>query len=302
MKNVVVIGSSGRLGRMLRASWCACPDLPFRPLFQSRCPPLQPQSEPDLIWSPEDGPHAFAAALHTTLSTEPSSPMDATMIVLAGVTPSSPGRLEENTPITSACLKAALVAGFRRVLVVSSSAVYGTAHPPHPLCEEAPLIATSNYGRQKKQMEQLCDAPEWAGLEISVLRIGNVAGADALMLNHAKDPAASLDLDVFADGKGVLRSYIGPETLSRVFQSLIRAQRPLPKLLNISAPHPLYMDDLAEAANIAWRPRPAPVGLRHSITLDVTRLETLHRFAPSDSCPRTMLRQMKKVGLYDDRV
>jgi UDP-glucose 4-epimerase len=295
LKYVVVMGSSGRLGRMLRTHWQAKPTLPFHPVYQSR------QNHTDLIWSAQAGPQAFADSLHAqtpaAAQQDPAAPSQTVMVVLAGVTPSSQGRLDENVPITRACLQAARAAGIRRVLVASSSAVYGTDHPDLPLREDTPLTATSDYGRHKQQVEQLCTDPDWADLQISVLRIGNVAGADALMLNHAQNPAAPLDLDVFANGKSVLRSYIGPGTLAEVFQSLIIAGGALPALLNVSAPMPVYMDDLADAAGITWRARAAPVGLRQHITLDTSVLQTLHRFAPCDSSPQTQYQQMKEIGL-----
>ncbi len=299
LKHAVVMGSSGRLGRMLRARWYAKPGLPFHPIYQSR----DPLTRADLIWSPQTGPVRFATDLQKILDAAPhpfdglTYPHDIVMVVMAGVTPSSAGNLEDNTPITRACLQAALAANITRVLIASSSAVYGTNHPAMALTENTPLAATSDYGRQKQQMEQLCAAPEWNKLQITVLRVGNVSGADALMLNHAKAPTAVLELDVFADGKSLLRSYIGPETLADVVQSLIMAPGPLPAVLNVSAPRPIYMDDLAQAAGITWRPRPAPENLRQCITLHTNLIETLHRFALCDSSPMTMCQQMKKIGL-----
>ena len=299
LKHAVVIGSSGRLGRMLRARWRVKPDLPFRPIYQSR----DPLASADLVWSSLTGAAGFATDLQKILGAPRQSvegvelQNDSVMVVFAGVTPSSSGNLEDNTPITRACLQAASAANITRVLIASSSAVYGTTHPDSALTEGMSLTATSVYGRQKQQMEQLCALSEWASLQISVLRIGNVAGADALMLNHAKAPTELLELDIFADGKSLRRSYIGPETLADVIQSLIMAPQPLPKVLNVSAPLPIYMDDLAQAAGIAWRPRAAPEGLRQQITLDTSLIETLHHFALCDSSPSTMCQQMKRIGL-----
>lgn len=293
MKHVIVMGSSGRLGRMVRKSWALKPDLPFHPLYQYR---RQKVSEPDLLWSADEHPEDFVAALKNWLDTPAlGSNLLPVMIVLAGITPSSSGQLDENVPITRNCLLAARAAGIGRVLIASSSSVYGSNHSV-PIPETAAILPNSDYGRHKQQMEQLCAASDWFDIEICLLRIGNVAGADALMLNHFKDPSAKLHLDIFQDGKSLLRSYIGPITLADVLAKLAMVPGPIPSILNISAPSPIYMDDLAAAAGIEWYPRPATDDVCQSIILDTKRLEALHRFHLCDSSPLTMVQQLRKIG------
>lgn len=294
MNRIVVMGSSGRLGRMLRASWGLKPNLAFVPIYQYRRPAL---SNWDLFWSSNVDPADFARSLRNLcpISSHVTSAV-AAMIILAGVTPTSGGRLDENTAITRACLLAAQAAGIKRVLIASSSAVYGIDHTG-PITEQTLPAPSTEYGRQKFAMEQLCQQPAWRHLEISILRIGNVAGADALMLNHYLNPNAPLPLDVFPNGKSLQRSYVGPMTLAAIFETLLSTQYVLPPVINIAAPLPVYMDDLALAAGVTWRPRWASSTIVQDITLDTSLLQMLHRFGLYDSSPMAMVQQLKKIGL-----
>jgi UDP-glucose 4-epimerase len=64
-----------------------------------------------------------------------------------------------------------------RVILVSSAAIYGTAHEG-PLTEAAHPLPCSPYGFHKLMMEQLCESyRESYGLDITVVRLFSVYGA-----------------------------------------------------------------------------------------------------------------------------
>ena len=76
---------------------------------------------------------------------------------------------------TEAVLRAACAAGVRRVVLASSSSVYGTA--AGPVAEDAPLRPLSHYGRSKLRAERM--AARMAGklgIELVVLRYFTVYG------------------------------------------------------------------------------------------------------------------------------
>ena len=101
--------------------------------------------------------------------------------------------------------------------LASSAAVYGRPEGDAPLSETTEPRRVSGYGRAKRAMEQAVAE----GQGVTCLRIGNVAGADQLLLNAATATAqAPLILDRFADGTGPDRSYIGPETFLGVVGGL----------------------------------------------------------------------------------
>lgn len=151
-----------------------------------------------------------------------------------------------------------------RVLVVSSAAVYGRAGGL--LTEEAPLAPVSAYGRAKVEMEAMARG------RATILRIGNVAGADALL--GGIRPGRPVDLDQFPDGSTPRRSYVGPRVLARVLAGLCRADR-LPEVLNLAQPGAVEMAALARAAGAEVRMRPAPAEAIAAVELDVARLAAI---------------------------
>jgi UDP-glucose 4-epimerase len=235
-----------------------------------------------LSWAPLDVPNPLVAEVGQ------HGPVTA-MVVLAGVVPRPGADLQLNTELAIACLHAAQAAGVRRVLIASSSAVYGAGAD---LVEAAPLLPLNPYGAAKRAMEQACTPFRDAGLEICALRIGNVAGADALLLNCAQmAPGTSVPIDRFADGLGPVRSYIGSGSFAAVLAGLATRRGPLPDVLNIAAPEPVAMADLATAAGAAWHWVPAPATAQQRITLNSAALAGLHLFPTSASDPVAMVTQ-----------
>jgi nucleoside-diphosphate-sugar epimerase len=213
------------------------------------------------------------------------------LVMLAGVVPGEGHDLSHNRMLAEATLAAATRAGITRVLLASSSAVYG---PGEHITEDAACAPANAYGVAKLEMEAVGRAWRDRGFEVCALRIGNVAGADALLLNVARG-AGEITLDVFGDGAGPLRSYIGARTMAQVLATLCLHEGRLPPALNIAAPDPVTMAALAQAAGASIRPRPAPPTAHQRITLDCTRLAALHAFAPEDVTPGEMVRQWRAV-------
>lgn len=153
------------------------------------------------------------------------------------------------------------------LLWMSSAAVYG---PQKAAREDAPRAPVSAYGRAKLRAEDvLLGQPG-----VTVLRLGNVAGADAL-LGQAR-PGRLIRLDQFEDGSTPCRSYIGPKTLTESLFSLIRQATEgdsLPPVLNLSAPGPgVEMAALLEVARLEFTLQTAPPEAVRAITLDTTAL------------------------------
>jgi nucleoside-diphosphate-sugar epimerase len=74
---------------------------------------------------------------------------------------------------------AALEAGVRRVLLVSSTAVYGVPEH-HPIHEDDSLVGVGHYGESKIAAERLCDAFARRGLETVVVRPKTFVGPERL--------------------------------------------------------------------------------------------------------------------------
>jgi nucleoside-diphosphate-sugar epimerase len=78
-------------------------------------------------------------------------------------------------------LEAALGAGVRRVIAISSTAVYGIPEI-HPLYEDSPLQPLGLYGVSKYQLEQECLAFRQRGLDVVVVRPKTFIGTGRLGL------------------------------------------------------------------------------------------------------------------------
>lgn len=230
MSRVLVMGASGRVGTYLRQFW---PGMAVDALWQYRADaPAQA-----LLWAPLDG-------------TVPDCRPVATVLCLSGVTRGP--ALAQNTDLARAALRAADRLGAGRVLLASSSAVYGATSGPH--AEDAPCHPATAYGAAKLAMEQVA-LTEPGAPRVTCLRIGNIAGADALL--GGLDPDHAPRLDRFNDGRAPRRAYIGPMTLARVLADLVYHPTALPPVLNMAQPGLIGMDALLRAAGVAWTWQPA---------------------------------------------
>lgn len=275
---LLLVGASGRVGRMVLRHWQLSAPAGATVTAQHR----DPNRDDGLFWPLLDP----AAA-----GPQPGA-YDA-MICLAGVTPGPGADLSLNTALAEAALQGAERAGIPRVLVASSSAVYGAGNGT-PFSETSSTDPANAYGAAKLDMEHACADWRDKGVEVCCLRIGNVAGADALLLNVMRSaPDQPLVIDQFADGRGPVRSYIGARSMADVLLTMAMTPNALPEVLNIATPGRVWMEDLAKAAEHPFKFRDAPPTAHQTITLDCSRLAALHDFAPDAADPATMVAQWK---------
>ncbi|MDE4306277.1 NAD(P)-dependent oxidoreductase [Phaeobacter gallaeciensis] len=262
---ILVLGAAGRIGGVLRRDW----------------PTLLPAGA-DLRWQARRRPADYAAgeAWHILAPLEdPATLVRAaegvdTILCLAGVTPGHGGELDDNARLAEASIRAAQASTRvsdrkTRVLLASSAAVYG--NQPGTLPEEAPLHPATPYGAAKAEMEaQALRLGAEAGVAVTALRIGNIAGLDAILGGWRP----GFQLDRFADGTTPRRSYIGVRMLAQVLAALVQ-HRGLPEVVNVAQPGPVAMGDLLRAAGLDFSLRPAPDGAIPEVALEVTRLAGL---------------------------
>ncbi|MFD2738311.1 NAD-dependent epimerase/dehydratase family protein [Sulfitobacter aestuarii] len=249
-----MLGASGRLGAMVCGFWPERGDLVCH---SRRALPgfvrFDPMSEPEALYNAARGARA--------------------LICLSGVTPiraAQDGDLFSlNRDLALAAVQAAARGGVGRVFLASSAAVYGNASG---ICsEELSCTPVSDYGKAKLAMEQAArSAARDLDQPLTILRIGNVAGADAILGNWHPE----MQLDRFPDGRTPRRSYIGPESLALLLHQLTHLAD-APEILNISAPGCVEMGDLLDAAGLTWTPRPAGPGAIAEVRLSTARLEAL---------------------------
>lgn len=247
----LVLGASGRIGRALRYRWGA-----GAARWQAR------RAGAGAGWhlcDPLDQPEALAG-----LAAQAGQ-----ILCLAGPVPASRSNqgvdLDDHIRLAEASVRAAAPHGLR-VVLASSAAVYGAQEGL--LHEDLPLCPTNPYGEAKARMEARAQAlGQELGVSVSCLRIGNIAGFDAILGGWRP----GFRLDQFADGCTPRRSYIGPLTLADVLAVVLAAPE-VPEVLNIAQPEPVEMGALLTAAGRAYATAPAPQSAIAEVALDLSRL------------------------------
>ena len=247
---VLVTGANGRVGRALRAILPEnrAGELPI--LWHGR------RAGPgvDLVWD---------------IGAEPPVALPEGLIILhlAGRTVGNAQELDENRRTAAALCQAATAA---HVFLMSSAAVY--APGPAPLTEADEPAPSIPYGRAKLAAERAA-----AGLGVTILRLANLAGADALLGNVR--PGCPVVLDPIAgQAGGPERSYIGPRVLTTVLLALVArvaAGQTLPPVLNLAQPGVIAMADLLEARGQPWSFGPPRVGAVARVVLATGLLQSL---------------------------
>ncbi|WP_269434071.1 NAD-dependent epimerase/dehydratase family protein [Pelagovum pacificum] len=256
-----MLGATGRIGSMLVRHWSEAP-----PTGAEIVPQARRARTGHVVWDPLSD----------------VCPVKADVVVgLAGVTPGPGAEFGLNVDLGLAAVRTAEEAGARRLLLASTSAIYG---PARNAPEDAAVDPPSDYGASKLAMER---AVASESVETCCLRIGNVAWADALL--GRLQPGKPVMLDQFADGGGPVRSYLGPRTLARVIESLARVEGALPKVLNVGGPDPVTMESLLLAAGVPWEWQPAPPTAVQHVTLDCSKLAALHGFASDATAPEVLI-------------
>ena len=260
---VTVLGANGKIGRNLMA--CArVAQLGWR--AQART------GQADIIWS---GDMAQSSAVFER---------GGTIINMIGHTGTDAALLHDvNVRFVEDMLVQAASAGVAHVILASTAAVYGNAGLA-PLDEETSLHPTSPYGRSKAMMEDVARnfAANPHSPAITILRIGNVAGCDALMAaaQHHVAVKTAMPLHYFANGATLQRSYIGPRDLFRAIKGLATPHADGLRVFNVVHPQPVGLDGLLAGyrAHVVpareWVRTPAPTGTIPSVTLCTRRLQS----------------------------
>lgn len=168
------------------------------------------------------------------------------------------------------------------VLIASSQAVYGPQSGA--LSERAACQPANNYGRAKLAMEHAV-----AGSQATCLRIGNVAGSDALFRSMTAGP---VQLDEIRAGQGPKRAMIGPVTLAHTLLGLLDTK--LPPVLNLAQPGLVDMADLLRTADMDWAWQPAPDTALAVLELDLQAVLDVVAIPAAD--PVTLVAEARATG------
>jgi nucleoside-diphosphate-sugar epimerase len=253
--SLVLTGASGRIGRALRLKWGAGV-AGLTVLWSSR----NPGQGIDIPWDIGAEP-------------APALPNGAIFLHLAGQTRGDAAMLAENRRSASAVAEAAQASGARHLFFMSSAAVY---QPEPDLIDETRTPEPAgDYGHAKLEAERaLREHPRSFGL--TILRLGNLAGADAL-LSSARQGPVMLD-PIAGQSGGPERSYIGPVALAAALAALIALTvrgKALPEILNLAQDPALPMADLLTTFGAPWQFGPPRAAAVPRVALSVVRLKNL---------------------------
>lgn len=242
-KIVVVTGASGRIGQMVRAAWARTSPPGVRFMWSGR---------------------GQGADIHWDIATGiVDLPKGCGVLHLAAVLRGDAGQMALNATMARHIAASAIACGAMRVLMASTAAVYGARCED---CSEDDVAQPfSPYGQAKLAAEQALIAGAGA-VPVTILRIGNVVGADAL-LGAAGGHEVALDPVPGLPG-GPVRSWIGPQRLAHVIAQLM-LQDNLPPVLNIACDPPLPMAELLNAAGAQWHYGPPNAAVLPRAVLDI---------------------------------
>lgn len=207
----------------------------------------------------------------------------ATVINMIGQTGSDAQTLRRiNVDFVETLLEHATRRQVAHIVLASTAAVYG---PGLGLREGDALepIGTSAYALSKIEMETAArDAAGAKGApKVTVLRIGNVAGADGLLASAAGHVAdgTTLKMDQFEDGTAPVRSYISPRELFGAVQAVAAVPKERFRIINVAHPDAIELSDLVEAyrshllPKLDWQYAPATAHALRHVALDVSTLQ-----------------------------
>ena len=270
--DTLVLGATGRIGRLLQLFWTRAP-FGERVLWQGRGLIGLEQAAHRVVFGPLQEPeHLRQAATGRQI------------LCLAGGIPGR-GDLNDNWHLAEAALRATPPGG--RVILCSSSAVYG--NQPGLLNEATPPRPATDYGAAKFDMEQRSAAlAARLGVRLCVLRIGNIAGLDAILGGWRP----GFQLDQFADDSTPARSYIGVAILTQVLAVLLALPQ-LPEVINLAQPGLVEMGALLDVAGLGWTGRPASDTAIARVVLDTGLLQDLVPVPEADAAQ--MVQQWRRV-------
>lgn len=269
---ILMLGASGKLGRMMRQVWQDAEGDHSEIIPVSRT-----ALDEGLVWEPGDDPRVL--------------PQIDAILALWGVTSGGEDALSANVMLAHEAARLGDILGASCVLHCSSAAVYA---PGSMRTETSRTEPPTAYGKSKLAMERAI-ARMSGDVRHVMLRIGSVAGAESLFGNLR--PGHPLTLDRFADGQGPFRSYIAPQDLARVTDALMRAPSAR-GAFNVAAPYPVRMQDIVKQAGATLEWRPAPETALQHVTLNTERLMAICPLEADTAAPSHLVAGARASGVW----
>jgi len=275
---LLVTGAAGRIGRALRVLWAEGDGIGH-----------------PLLWHRREPGQTFDIAWNIGKKLAPPLPPGLIVIHLTRPTLGTGDELAENRLVTEALCRAALEYRARHVFLMSSAAVYRPS--ADLIAEDVPADPQSDYGRSKLEAERTAAAmlSGTGAPGLTILRLANLAGADALLGSCIPGRVITLD-PITGQAGGPERSYIGPRVLAGVLSRLVALHcsgAPLPNVLNIAQPAVVAMADLLQARGQPWQFGPPRDSAIARLCVATDRLAALMPLPPAT--PASLIADLDSV-------
>lgn len=251
IRRILVTGAAGNVGRVVRERLDADPALDAHYVVSTRH-----TGELDAVTHAVD--ITDAAAMRSLLETvRPDAVIHLASLVGQACQLDPELATAVNVTAVQQLANAARAVGVRRIVLASTSAVYGDAYRS-PISEDGPVDLSSVYARSKWDAERVLDSAE--GIETVALRIFNVYGpsmASSLvtrLMESTEDARVQLaGLDDF------VRDYVHVDDVARALVAAATAE--------LSSPH--LTVNIGSGVALSNREIVAAISARHDIHFDV---------------------------------
>jgi nucleoside-diphosphate-sugar epimerase len=284
-KKVLILGGSGRVGRLLRVHLDNCGELD---VFYHSYSAIRLKNRFDRSYLTFDLLQKKAINEYFSFH---QLEFDVVINLAANINKDKDAT-KDNLEITKNALKLCRLVGAKRFLYFSSSAVYGNGANINENCQLAP---TNYYGKTKIYCEKLIS--EYSeGINFSCLRLGNIVGADSLMegLIDNEFVYKNTMISLFENGKGPERSYITPLHLTNILRLLIQNKSINPPHLNVASILKIDMRFCLDYFGIKWRPFIDTDIEKQCITLDCSMLKEMFPQSQMKMTEEEFLNDFKK--------
>ncbi len=193
------------------------------------------------------------------------------IINLIGSITNNVEKLKNIEELTYTILSTLNLKNTKKILHISSSAVYGGLSKTIDLKEDNIPFPNNNYGKSKLILENIIKSSS-VGEISTILRIGNILGGDNLTKNLNFDCTQTKKLEIYSDGLSAKRTYIDPLNLSKLLIYLGNKKNTKYSLYNCGASKPFFMEEVLKAFKIKYKTQLSKNKDNEYLTLNTNKL------------------------------
>ena len=174
--------------------------------------------------------------------------------------------------LIGSCFDIFYQANVTKVLVASSAAIYAK-NDTERYSESDAVSECDPYQKKKINLELLSKEYAKKFKDLSILRFGNVLGADSLTMLYVYSKNHNFLVNKYDNGF-LKRSYLSPSSLAYVIGELLYLNSNIPVTLNVATYEELYMDQILRGLGVSFCEKKID-GRGNNVMLDTTLLESL---------------------------